>query len=463
MKKAYLLLFFICSFSYGQYEKEIDSLNTIISKTKDVQIKVDSYRELTQIYITTDLAKAQSKINELKNLNKNNSCEKCEAMSDFLQARYYSMSIESSDKIIKCYKKSIDRSFKNKDYDFYSIVMMHLINHYVNKNKMDEAEVELKKYFELTKKINFTDYYNSIYYLYGKLYKRKGYNNLALKNLILADKYFKYKFSDDISVRIGEHFSLGGGPIYASGSVNFNRNVDRSTTNSDGERTDLTIESKGISAWGYTAGFMFNPTNKLRIGMNYRSEIIMEARGGDADFNDVPVFAEADPRFQDQKFDADLPLPAELTVGLSYQVTDKWMLAFDYNRAMWGVYESLTVSFENGSTSVNPRNYQNASTYRVGTQYKANDKFTFRAGWYFDESPVQDGYFAPETPRNDSMGYTGGLTYQVNSKLGIDVSFLYLHFDEVDNSYDYVSDGSSFGGTYKSVVFSPGIGITYGF
>ena len=81
---------------------------------------------------------------------------------------------------------------------------MHFINHYVNKNKMDEAEVELKKYFELTKKINYTDYYNSIYYLYGKLYKRKGYNNLALKNLILADKYFKYKFSDDISIRIGD-------------------------------------------------------------------------------------------------------------------------------------------------------------------------------------------------------------------------------------------------------------------
>ena len=91
------------------------------------------------------------------------------------------------------------------------------------------------------------------------------------------------------------------------------------------------------------------------------------------------------------------------------------------------------------------------------------------SGWYFDESPVQDGYFAPETPRNDSMGYTGGLTYQLNSKLGIDFSFLYLHFDEVDNSYDYSTDpitgqpNPDFGGSYKSVVFSPGIGITYGF
>ena len=269
-----------------------------------------------------------------------------------------------------------------------------------------------------------------------------------------------------VSIRMGEHFSLGGGVIYASGSVNFNRNLSMNPLLSDdGQPSDVTIDAKGITAWGYTAGFMFNPTDKLRIGMNYRSEIIMEARDGDAIYNDTPTFNP----LANTTFNADLPLPAELTVGLSYQVTDKWLLAFDYNRTMWSAYEALDVKFGNGTESLNPRNYQNVSTYRVGTQYKANDKFTFRAGWYFDESPVQDGYFAPETPRNDSMGYTGGLTYQVNSKLGVDFSFLYLHFDEIDNSYNHSTDPISgqpnpdFGGTYKSVVFSPGIGITYGF
>ena len=270
-----------------------------------------------------------------------------------------------------------------------------------------------------------------------------------------------------VSIRMGEHFSLGGGVIYASGSVNLNRNLSMNPllSDSEGNPTDVTIDAKGINAWGYTAGFMFNPTDKLRIGMNYRSEIIMEARGGDATYNDTPSFNP----LANTTFDTDLPLPAELTVGLSYEVTDKLLFAFDYNRTMWSVYKALDVKFGNGTESLNPRNYQNSSTYRVGTQYKANDKFTFRAGWYFDESPVQDGYFAPETPRNDSMGYTGGLTYQVNSKLGVDFSFLYLHFDEIDNSYNHSTDPISgqpnpdFGGTYKSVVFSPGIGITYGF
>jgi len=270
-----------------------------------------------------------------------------------------------------------------------------------------------------------------------------------------------------ISIRVGEHFSIGGGPIYATGSVNFNRNLSMNPllSDSEGNPTDVTLDAKGITAWGYTAGFMFNPTDKLRLGMNYRSEIIMEARDGDATYNDTPSFNP----LANTKFDADLPLPAELTVGLSYEVTNKWLVAFDYNRTMWSVYKALDVKFANGTESLNPRNYQNSSTYRFGTQYKANDKFTFRAGMYFDESPVQDGYFAPETPRNDSMGYTGGLTYQVNSKLGVDFSFLYLHFDEIDNSYNYSTDPISgqpnpdFGGTYKSVVFSPGIGITYGF
>ncbi|MCL9768980.1 outer membrane protein transport protein [Flavobacterium sp. HXWNR69] len=271
-----------------------------------------------------------------------------------------------------------------------------------------------------------------------------------------------------ISVRVGEHFSIGGGPIIANGSVKFNRNLSMNPLFSvNGSGTDVNLDAKGITALGYTAGFMFNPSDKLRIGMNYRSEIMMEARDGDATYADVPDFAQS--LLSNTTFDADLPLPAELTVGLSYQVTSKWLLAFDYNRTMWSAYKALDVKFGNGSESLNPRNYKNSSTYRLGTQYKANDKFTFRAGWYVDESPVQDGYFAPETPRNDSMGYTGGLTYQLNNKLGIDFSFLYLHFDEIDNSYNHSVDpitqqpNPNFGGTYKSVVFSPGIGITYGF
>lgn len=134
-----------------------------------------------------------------------------------------------------------------------------------------------------------------------------------------------------ISLKVNEYFSVGGGPIYVNGSVEFNRNLFRgdNITDANGNRPDVTLDAKGISGWGYNVGFMFNPTNKMRLGVNYRSKIVMEARDGDATFHDVPAFLQQ--TLTNTKFNADLPLPAELTAGLSYQITDKFLVAFDIN------------------------------------------------------------------------------------------------------------------------------------
>jgi long-chain fatty acid transport protein len=266
-----------------------------------------------------------------------------------------------------------------------------------------------------------------------------------------------------VSYKIADFVSVGGGPIFVTGSVNFNRNLSRTLTNIDGERANVTIDASGVNEWGWSVGALFTPTEELRVGVNYRSEIIMNAEGGDADFENIPNTPLAP--FSDTTFDAQLPLPAELTVGLSYELNEKWLLAFDFNRTFWGVYESLDIKFANGVVSENPRSYEDANTWRFGAQYIATDKLTLRAGYYLDESPVQPGYFAPETPRNDSMGFTGGLSLDVTSRLAIDASFAYIRFDEVDASYNHYVDENGqnvpFGGTYKSVAFIPGLGVTY--
>ena len=267
-----------------------------------------------------------------------------------------------------------------------------------------------------------------------------------------------------VSVKIAEFFSIGGGPIFVSGGVTFNRNLNRTLTDIDGNRSNVTADASGVNEWGWSVGGMLTATEDLRIGFNYRSEITMHAEGGEADFQNVPNTPLAP--FEDTTFDAKLPLPAELTAGISYQLNNKWLLAFDYNRTYWGVYKSLDLNFADPGIpdSENPRAYEDASTWRFGAQYDATDKLVLRAGYYLDESPVQEGYFAPETPRNDSMGFTAGLSLQVTNSLAIDASFAYIRFDEVDASYDYYTENGQavpFEGTYKSVAFIPGLGVTY--
>lgn len=261
------------------------------------------------------------------------------------------------------------------------------------------------------------------------------------------------------SFKVNDALSIGGGPIYAIGGVNFNRSIE-ATPGSQSLSGPSTIEvnAEGVTAWGWKGSLLFRPNDKLNLGASYQSRIDISAENGSVGFNNFPGQA------PETNFNATLPLPAEIALGVSYQLNEKLLLAFDFNRAYWGAYKSLDLIFTNPNLppSINPRNYEDADTYRFGAQYDYNDKFTFRAGYYFDESPVASGFFSPETPRNDSNAFTGGLSFNVNDNLAIDASFLYIYFDEIDESYDSPNDTApAFGGTYKSNVFAPGIGISY--
>lgn len=282
-------------------------------------------------------------------------------------------------------------------------------------------------------------------------------NNIDLQ-AIFVQPTVSYKITDNISV--------GAGLIYVSGGVTFNRNLSRSMVDENGNRSDVTIDAAGVSAWGYNLGVTARLDDYVTFGVNYRSQIDMKVEGGEAKFNDMPSFLGG--TYTNGKFDATMPLPAELTIGFSYQINKKWLAAVDYNHTFWKAYDNLVIDFDNPAipTSVNPRNYKSSGTMRGGLQFAPSEKFSARVGGYYDISPVQDGYFAPETPRNDALAGTVGFTYQVTPKFGIDFAASALHFKETKNSYDhYIEDGNhvSFGGDYRSSAYSLGLGLSYNF
>ena len=88
-------------------------------------------------------------------------------------------------------------------------------------------------------------------------------NNIDLKSIFIQPT---------VSFKIEDKLSIGGGPIFVQGSVNFNRNL---TTNplfqENGSGTDVTLDAKGISAMGYNIGMMFKVSDQITLGMDYRS------------------------------------------------------------------------------------------------------------------------------------------------------------------------------------------------
>ncbi|MGQ1787262.1 OmpP1/FadL family transporter [Saccharicrinis sp. GN24d3] len=271
--------------------------------------------------------------------------------------------------------------------------------------------------------------------------------NISLSAFIVQPT-FSYKVSDN--------FGIGLGAMAVFGAVDLSRALPVEGTQSG----QVNMEGSTM-AIGFNAGVFFQASGNLSLGLNYRSKVIMKMEGGEADFT-VPLSLGGYFPAKN-KFDAELPLPANLTLGVGYMPNDKLTLAADLQYVFWDAYKELFFDFETNTAlladSSNPRNYENTLIYRLGAEFKQSKKLTLRAGVYFDESPISEDYLNPETPGMNKVGMSTGGTYMLNKKLALDISLLFIA--GLEREARYVP--ANFGGTYNSQAFLPGMGLTYSF
>ena len=277
------------------------------------------------------------------------------------------------------------------------------------------------------------------------------------------------------SFAITPTLSVGAGlMILAYGNVNLQRDAPLPTGDAH-----LTLDGKAKTQFGYNAGIYFKPSEKLSVGVDYRSKIDAKVENGNLTISGLPgasspSAALINSRFTADKFNATLPLPAVASIGVGIMPTDKLTIGLDAALTFWSTYRTLDFTFSGGSTglinnstsSTSKRYYQDALTFRLGGQYKVNDKLTVRAGTVYDMTAVKDGYVGPETPDADRYQITGGLSYSVNEKFGVDASYVFENFlQRTQDQGDLLNNGTTdrVAGTYKTTIHIPGIGLHYKF
>ncbi|MBT9393090.1 outer membrane protein transport protein [Hymenobacter sp. NST-14] len=266
-----------------------------------------------------------------------------------------------------------------------------------------------------------------------------------------------------VSYAISDKLSVGAGlVVLAYGAVNLQRDVPLP----DGFG-HVELDGKADTKLGFNAGIFFKPSEKLSLGINYRSKIDAVVKDGDVTFTGIPATFSS--RFEATKFGATLPLVATTSVGIGIMPTENLTIGFDVNLAQWSKYRTLRFDFDkqvNGSTvSESRREYQDALTFRLGGQYKLTSGLTLRAGGSYDESPVKDGFVTPETPDNDRLSGTLGASYAFG-KFGVDLSAQYVSIKKrTQTQQELLNNGTTdrIAGTYKTNIVIPGIGLNYTF
>lgn len=303
--------------------------------------------------------------------------------------------------------------------------------------------------------------------------------NIELKSFVLQPT---------VSYKILDNLSIGAGVMLAKGEVNLSRALlpVGSLTAIPGfgpEYKDVvpasaTLNGKAGVRAGYNVGVMYDVCDKVTIGLSYRSRIKMKVKEGDAklDFasesiKNILLASGKVPPLEDGTFKAQLPLPSNTTLGVSYRPSEKWLLGLDLQYVGWNAYDSLNVVFtENvlGGYSIKAeKDYKNTMIYRVGAQYQATERLDVRAGVYYDQSPIRENNYNPETPGMDKIGMSAGLSFEPYKNLQIDFAFLYIQGISRDGSYPDPNpnpDASQyFKGHYKSNAITASLGLAYKF
>ncbi|MEN9997583.1 MAG: hypothetical protein RI922_573 [Bacteroidota bacterium] len=257
-----------------------------------------------------------------------------------------------------------------------------------------------------------------------------------------------------ISYKLNDKIGFGAGFVYSTGNVNLQKDIP--VQDADGTYGHAELNGKA-SGFGYNVGLFVQATEKLNLGVSYRSQVNMAVAEGTATFT-VPSSLATN--FPNGTFSSALPLPQVATLGLAYKLNEKLAFALDVNYVGWKAYDTLSFDYAQNTTSLvdtkSARNYKNTFAFRFGTNYAISTNWDARIGLAYGITPVQNGYVTPETPDANRINYTAGFGYKIGEHFHLDASIFFTHLKRTDTNLE-----TNLSGTFTTNVLAPGLAIIY--
>ncbi len=256
-------------------------------------------------------------------------------------------------------------------------------------------------------------------------------------------------FNPTASFKVTNWLSLGAGFSFVysratiekmidSGLQVYSQSRDASAIANPRNDSKFSLEGEG-GGTNWNVGAMLRPIERMQIGLAYRSETNVEYEG-EASFSHPSHLAAslstAMPALQNGK--TTLNLPSTISVGLLYDLTERWDASFDANFTNWSSYDKLVIELDKKlpvEEITQRKDWDNTTTFRLGTSFDMNELTVLRGGALFDQSPVPDNTFDAQLPDSDRIGLSLGFGRKVGT-VNLDFSYLFLMFsDHKKNNY----------------------------
>jgi len=305
-----------------------------------------------------------------------------------------------------------------------------------------------------------------------------------------------------VSFKITDNFAIGAGVDYQHVKATFSSNFNYSAGMAQAATTaaglgvippalvpTIIAATPGLDsyvnitgddyAWGWNIGLLWDVDKNMRIGAQYRSGFKYNISGSVNIQNPAlptlppalaPVVAGLAANVNAALFSggvtADIEFPSITNASVFYRLNDKWDLMGDIQYTHWSTIKNLTFVRTTGAVlNSTPENFRNTWRYSVGVNYHYDDQWTIRAGYAYDQTPVNSTDLTPRLPDNNRNWLTIGGQYKWNRDLAIDVGFAYIWISDpqINQNAGNTALNGQIKGSYSANVQSYGAQLTYSF
>ena len=183
-------------------------------------------------------------------------------------------------------------------------------------------------------------------------------------------------------------------------------------------------------AWGGNLGFMWQPTETVRIGLAYRSQVNHKADGY---LKTDLTYAGHTTSLKSNDGHAEMSAPHVITLTGTWKATDALRLSGLARWTNWSSFDTLPISGSSMERLTRKKkieaeyHWKDSWLFTVGADYDINDEFTVRGGVGYEISPVDDDKYRSATiPDTDRLWLSMGATWHASKNLQGDFGIAYL-------------------------------------
>ncbi|MBP9722108.1 MAG: outer membrane protein transport protein [Gammaproteobacteria bacterium] len=253
--------------------------------------------------------------------------------------------------------------------------------------------------------------------------------------------------SPSLAYKVSEDLSLGFGPDLQYVSMQINKkvgtNFDLFNNNLDLSNYDSIVTNNLTNAkLGWHAGTLWKPTNNLKLGFNYRSEINHHATGESKLKGKLAgsFGSESNNKVNKSKnLKAIIKIPQNIAFSFELQPMQDWSFVSTVMYTHWSIVDSFDLknvptAFEDPYEYVpiylglvkNTLRLKDTYTFLNGFHWQYNDHLKLKTGFGYDQTPTNNHYRDLKMPDGNRYLFGLGANYKYSHNFNMEFGWMYV-------------------------------------